>query len=236
MFVRFRMSYYQTSLSTHKTSLSVFWSVGYTLVVVDCTRQNVHQERHHGYAIRMWIQRECTCEYYRLLTHLMIAWSNITHCPTQCARSHKLWYLQIPLPFQNKRYKNWYIFGIRRSLEKLFVITPIFVDLQGFFVERRFVMKEVAVLRKETVLTHYIFVNLSHKSYWQDPRSLTLFSWLLITMNCNGKIGWSRLAQQNVITIIIIGTDFKYLTADWEVAKVLYTTIPVLCGLREGLR
>ena len=34
---------------------------------------------------------------------------------------------------------------------------PTFVDLQGFIVDGRFVAKEVAVLRKGTILSHYIF-------------------------------------------------------------------------------
>ena len=33
---------------------------------------------------------------------------------------------------------------------------PTFVDLQGF-IEKKFVVKEVAVLRKRTILFHYIF-------------------------------------------------------------------------------
>jgi len=32
-----------------------------------------------------------------------------------------------------------------------------FVDLQGFVVGRRFVVKEVAVLKKGAILSHYIF-------------------------------------------------------------------------------
>jgi len=32
-----------------------------------------------------------------------------------------------------------------------------FVDLQGFVVGRRFVVKEVVVLRKGVILSHYIF-------------------------------------------------------------------------------
>ena len=34
---------------------------------------------------------------------------------------------------------------------------PTFVNLQGFVVDGRFVVKEVAVLRKGTILSHYIF-------------------------------------------------------------------------------
>ncbi|KYN06407.1 hypothetical protein ALC62_02650 [Cyphomyrmex costatus] len=36
---------------------------------------------------------------------------------------------------------------------------PTFVDLQGFVVNKRFVVKEVAVLKKGTILTHYIFLH-----------------------------------------------------------------------------
>lgn len=39
------------------------------------------------------------------------------------------------------------------------MVVPTFVDLQGFVVGGRFVVKEVAVLKKGTVLTHYIFAN-----------------------------------------------------------------------------
>lgn len=34
---------------------------------------------------------------------------------------------------------------------------PVFVDLQGFIVREKFVVKEVAVLRDGTVLTHHVF-------------------------------------------------------------------------------
>lgn len=37
------------------------------------------------------------------------------------------------------------------------MIVPTFVDLQGFTVDKRFIVKEVAVLRKGAVLTHHIF-------------------------------------------------------------------------------
>jgi len=49
---------------------------------------------------------------------------------------------------------------MRCNLEKLFVmVIPTFVDLQGFIVRGRFVVKEVAMLRKGTISTHYIFAN-----------------------------------------------------------------------------
>jgi len=33
------------------------------------------------------------------------------------------------------------------------------MDLQGFTVGKRFVVKEIAMLRKESVLSHYIFTS-----------------------------------------------------------------------------
>ncbi|KYM94037.1 hypothetical protein ALC62_15351 [Cyphomyrmex costatus] len=39
----------------------------------------------------------------------------------------------------------------------LVMIIPTFVDLQGFVVDKKFIVKEVAVLRRGTVITHYIF-------------------------------------------------------------------------------
>ncbi|KYN01369.1 hypothetical protein ALC62_07842 [Cyphomyrmex costatus] len=39
----------------------------------------------------------------------------------------------------------------------LIMIIPTFVDLQGFVVDKKFIVKEVAVLRRGTVITHYIF-------------------------------------------------------------------------------
>ncbi|KYM83478.1 hypothetical protein ALC53_06056, partial [Atta colombica] len=40
-----------------------------------------------------------------------------------------------------------------------------FVDLQGFIVNKKFIVKEVAVLKQGTVLTHYIF---SRGLRWKD--------------------------------------------------------------------
>ncbi|KYN16368.1 hypothetical protein ALC57_11378 [Trachymyrmex cornetzi] len=45
-----------------------------------------------------------------------------------------------------------------RCLEKSFAMTvPTFVDPQGFIVGKKFIVKEVAVLRKGAILSHYIF-------------------------------------------------------------------------------
>ncbi|KYN15205.1 hypothetical protein ALC57_12580 [Trachymyrmex cornetzi] len=43
------------------------------------------------------------------------------------------------------------------------MVIPTFVDLQGFIVNKKFIVKEVAVLRGGTILTHYIF---SHPMPW----------------------------------------------------------------------
>ncbi|EGI68552.1 hypothetical protein G5I_02785 [Acromyrmex echinatior] len=39
------------------------------------------------------------------------------------------------------------------------MLVPTFVDLQGFIVNKKFIVKEVAVLKQGIVLTHYIFTS-----------------------------------------------------------------------------
>ncbi|KYM83279.1 hypothetical protein ALC53_06242 [Atta colombica] len=48
---------------------------------------------------------------------------------------------------------------IDRSLLNNIWLVPTFVDLQGFIVNKKFIVKEVAVLKQGTVLTHYIFTS-----------------------------------------------------------------------------
>jgi len=49
-------------------------------------------------------------------------------------------------------------FALEHSLEKSFTMTiQIFVDLQGFIIEKKFIMKEVMVLRNGVILSNYIF-------------------------------------------------------------------------------
>jgi len=49
---------------------------------------------------------------------------------------------------------------MERSFKKLLImIVPTFVDLQEFIVGSWFVVKEVAVLKKGSVLSHYIFAS-----------------------------------------------------------------------------
>ncbi|KYN21770.1 hypothetical protein ALC57_05852 [Trachymyrmex cornetzi] len=47
---------------------------------------------------------------------------------------------------------------IEHSLEKSFtMIMPTFVNLQGYIIGKKFVVKEVAILRRGAILSHYIF-------------------------------------------------------------------------------
>jgi len=48
---------------------------------------------------------------------------------------------------------------VKHNLEELLVMVIPFVDLQGFIVEEKFIVKEVAVLKRGTVLIHYIFMS-----------------------------------------------------------------------------
>jgi len=78
---------------------------------------------------------------------------------------------------------------MNHNLEELFVMAmPIFVDLQGSIVEKRFVIKEV--LRKETVLFHIIFLLALWNLLTKSKKTLALPDWMII-MDCNGKTGWS---------------------------------------------
>ncbi|KYN14519.1 hypothetical protein ALC57_13273 [Trachymyrmex cornetzi] len=57
------------------------------------------------------------------------------------------------------------------------MLVPTFVDLQGFIVNKKFIVKEVAVLKQGTVLTHYIFTSsMPWKFLTRSDRSCA--SWL----------------------------------------------------------
>jgi len=60
---------------------------------------------------------------------------------------------------------------MERSLEKLLImIVSTFVHLQGFIVGSWFVVKEMAVLKKGSVLSYYISASL----YPWNPKNLAL--------------------------------------------------------------
>ena len=56
------------------------------------------------------------------------------------------------------------------------MLVPTFVDLQGFFVNNKFIVKEVVVLKQGTVLTHNIFTSPVSKFLTRSDRSCA--SWL----------------------------------------------------------
>ena len=52
------------------------------------------------------------------------------------------------------------------------MLVPTFVDLQGFIVNKKFIVKEIAVLKQGAVLTHYIFTSpVSWKFLTRSDRS-----------------------------------------------------------------
>jgi len=83
---------------------------------------------------------------------------------------------------------------MKHSFEELLVmVISTFVNLQGFVVDKEFIIKEVAVLKQGTVLSHITFLRVPcHGNFWQDPTGLVLPGWMLIIMDCDGKTGWSR--------------------------------------------
>ena len=75
-------------------------------------------------------------------------------------------------------------FVIKHNLKKSFTMTTKFVDLQGFIVGKKFVVKEVAV-EKRSILSDYIFT--CHYVEFIDKIRKVLLPRVLITMDCNGK-------------------------------------------------
>jgi len=86
------------------------------------------------------------------------------------------------------------------TFEELFVmVVPTFVDLQGFTVGRKFAVKEMTVLRKGTILSHYIFASTiswdlasslianHHGLQWKDGIVPYSMAKRLITITVTGK-------------------------------------------------
>jgi len=70
MYARFHKAYY--GYGCYETLLTVitFLTNG-SFVVIDCLRQNEFIKSATRCANRIWLQRECTREYYRLLSHFI---------------------------------------------------------------------------------------------------------------------------------------------------------------------
>lgn len=100
-------------------------------------------------------------------------------------------------------------FPMRHSFDILLVmVTPTFVDLQGFTVGGRFIVKEIAVLRKGTVLSHYIFTSpIPWKFLTSSDKSCA--SWLIayhhgLRWN-DGMIPYSM--AKRLITMAVVDTE-----------------------------
>jgi len=72
---------------------------------------------------------------------------------------------------------------------------PTFVDLQVFIVNKKFIVKEIAVLKQGTVLTYYIFRAM--KIFDKIPQVLR-FLVERLSMDCDGRTGWSRTMSRNI--------------------------------------
>jgi len=114
-----------------KSSVNAFLN-GY-LAIIDCSRQNEsNQEQYRGYAIRIWIQRECIREYYRLLSHLTRSHVRIQPVVQCSVQDHINYDICKCFHFLNIRdiTKKSKCFTTEHTLEELFVmIVPTFVDL-----------------------------------------------------------------------------------------------------------
>ncbi|KYN05851.1 hypothetical protein ALC62_03218, partial [Cyphomyrmex costatus] len=105
--------------------------------------------------------------------------------------------------------------------------TPTFVDLQGFVVNGRFVVKEVAVLKHETVLTHYIFTNpVPWKFLTRSDKSCA--SWLTLSLTDMDAVDTTRCghhatncALQNVFKIYKLETWKGLYEQRWNIYKLL---------------
>ncbi|KYN03416.1 hypothetical protein ALC62_05734 [Cyphomyrmex costatus] len=89
---------------------------------------------------------------------------------------------------------------------------PTFVDLQGFIVGKKFVAKEVAVLREGTILSHYIFTCPIPWNYLTKSEKHCA-SWLGAYhhgLQCeDGMIPYSM--TKRLITMAVIGAEWNWL-------------------------
>ena len=115
-----------------------------------------------------------------------------------------------------------------RRYRLLVMVVPTFVDLQGFIVEMKFVVKEVAVLRNGTILAHYIFTypmpwNLLTKS------DKSCASWLIANHHGlrweDGNVSYSM--AKRLITSAMLGIE-----EDDEMSTLVYVKG---CQKREWL-
>ncbi|KYN36167.1 hypothetical protein ALC56_09480 [Trachymyrmex septentrionalis] len=83
---------------------------------------------------------------------------------------------------------------------------PTFVDLQGFIVNKKFIVKEVAVLKQGTVLTHYIFTSpVPWKFLTRSDRSCA--SWLSVYHGLRWEDGMIYNEAKRLITTAVFEDD-----------------------------
>jgi len=136
MYARFHKSYYGYD-SFETLNVGFFLQYG-PFVIIDCSRQN---ELIKIVTMDVRIEFECrdyVCEYYRL-THLTRSRDRILPIDQYSA--------QDSVNYNVDKYLYSFLYKSRNvlrwgAIKKLFVmVAPTFVDLQGFTVGRRFVVK-----------------------------------------------------------------------------------------------
>jgi len=118
---------------------------------------------------------------------------------------------------------------VEHNFEKSFISTiPTFVDLQGFIIGKKFVVKEVMVLKKGAILFHYIFT--CHEIFWQNPKSIAHPGWVLITKDTMGRRNDS--AQHDETLIIMAVIDAK---ENDDNKAVIYTSLKDVKNINNWL-
>jgi len=87
----------------------------------------------------------------------------------------------------------------------------MFLDLQGFIVNKKFIVKEVAMLKRETILTHYIFYEFRTKFLEIFDKIRQVLHFLVdCTMDCNGKmIPYNGIVPYNEMKRLITMAIFE---------------------------
>ncbi|KYN12404.1 hypothetical protein ALC57_15434 [Trachymyrmex cornetzi] len=92
---------------------------------------------------------------------------------------------------------------------------PTFVDLQGFIVGKKFIVKEVSVLRKGAILSHYIFTKNTHIKNRALQNVFKIHNW------CMERRAVRLLSRRYDLT----NTGYKYLEIGINVDPPSYVEI-----------
>lgn len=95
------------------------------------------------------------------------------------------------------------------------MVVPTFVDLQGFVVGKTFIVKEVAILRNGTALSHYTFTS-PIPWYLLTRSDKSKAFWLMANHHglrwADGIINYSR--AKSLITAAVVGNMYEKLEND----------------------